>query len=261
VVLFQFWVTRRVSKYRPLIIMAAGTVLYALGFAMYGLVSYYGSFLAAMAIITVGEMMVSPVGQAIVARLAPEAMRGRYMAVYGFSWVLPSAFGPLLAGLVMDNLDPHWVWYGAGILGLAAAGAFYLLEVRVGRARWAAVDRRLRIIQQVEEGAITAEEGARQLDGVGPGIWSRLSPHSAHETPNPRKLRIRLSDLDSGAMKVDLRLPLGLVNTVLYLGGQLSPDLEDSHVVRLRELVAAADAAAGPRRLDTSDERLEVDLE
>ena len=54
------------------------------------------------------------------------------MAVYGFSWVIPSTVGPLLAGLIMDNTDPRWVWYAAGLIGLVAAGAFTLLQRQVG---------------------------------------------------------------------------------------------------------------------------------
>ncbi|MGD8399235.1 MAG: MFS transporter, partial [Anaerolineae bacterium] len=49
VVLFQFPVTRWASKYRPLLVMALGTLLYAVGFAMYGVVAAYGLFLVAMA--------------------------------------------------------------------------------------------------------------------------------------------------------------------------------------------------------------------
>jgi len=133
VVLFQFPVTRRIAKYRPLRLMAAGSLLYAIGFGMYGFVSTSALFVAAMLIITVGEMLTAPTGQALVARFAPEDMRGRYMAVYGFSWVIPFTVGPLLAGLVMDNADPRWVWYAAGLIGLAAAGAFALLQRRAVR--------------------------------------------------------------------------------------------------------------------------------
>ncbi len=133
VVLFQFPVTRQIAKYRPLRLMAAGSLLYAIGFGMYGFVSTYALFIAAMLIITVGEMLTAPTGQALVARFAPEDMRGRYMAVFGFSWVIPFTVGPLLAGLVMDNADPRWVWYAAGLIGLAAAGAFALLQRRAAR--------------------------------------------------------------------------------------------------------------------------------
>ncbi|MEA3396892.1 MAG: MFS transporter [Chloroflexota bacterium] len=133
VVLFQFPVTRRIAKYRPLRLMAAGSLLYTIGFGMYGFVSTSALFVAAMLIITVGELLTAPTGQALVAHFAPEDMRGRYMAVYGFSWVIPFTVGPLLAGLVMDNADPRWVWYAAGLTGLAAAGAFALLQRRAAR--------------------------------------------------------------------------------------------------------------------------------
>lgn len=132
VVLLQFPITRRVGRFPPLYVMAAGMVMYALGFGMYGFVSAYVLFLAAVAVLTVGEMMTAPVSQSLVSQMAPESMRGRYMATYGFSWVIPAAAGPTLAGLVMDHGDPRWVWYGTGILGFVAAGVFLLLRRRVG---------------------------------------------------------------------------------------------------------------------------------
>jgi MFS family permease len=107
VVLFQFFITRRISKYRPLNMMAIGALLYAVGFGMYGFVSAYVLFLVAMAIVTIGEMLTAPTAQAMVAHFAPEDMRGRYMAIFGFSWVIPLTVGPLLAGLIMDNADPR----------------------------------------------------------------------------------------------------------------------------------------------------------
>jgi len=99
---------------------------------MYGFVSAYALFLMAMVVITVGEMITAPTSQAIAARFAPEDMRGRYMAVYGFSWVIPLTVGPLLAGLIMDNADPRWVWYATCLIGMVAAGAFALLQRQVG---------------------------------------------------------------------------------------------------------------------------------
>ncbi|MFL7869929.1 MAG: MDR family MFS transporter [Anaerolineales bacterium] len=124
VVLFQFGITRRIEKRPPLLMMAIGTALYAIGFAMYGFVSAYIMFLLAMVIITLGEMIVAPVGQALVAKFAPEDMRGRYMAVFGYSWGIPFAIGPYLAGIVLDNYDPHVLWYAAGIVGTLAVMGF-----------------------------------------------------------------------------------------------------------------------------------------
>jgi MFS family permease len=133
VVLFQFPITRWTSRRAPLAVMAGGMVMYSIGYAMYGFVSAYAFFLVAMAVLTVGEMMTAPVSQSLVSRMAPERMRGRYMATYGFSWVIPAAAGPTLAGLVMDYADPRWVWYGTGLVGLLAASVFLLLRRRMSR--------------------------------------------------------------------------------------------------------------------------------
>jgi MFS family permease len=260
VVLFQFPITRRIARFRPLMVMTVGTLLYAVGFAMYGFVSLFFFFLLAMVIITIGEMLVSPVGQAIVTQFAPEDMRGRYMAVFGFSWVIPFAIGPLLAGLVLDNLNPNWLWYAAGLLGIVAALAFYLLEKRVERARWAVVDQRIDIIEKLEQGQISAQAASQMLEAVDHGAWARLVPKTETSVER-RHLRIRVSDLSSGMMKMDLRLPMGLVNTVLYAGGQFSADLEDASDVHLRELLSRDGLHEAPKQVEANGERMEVTLE
>jgi len=128
VVLLQFAITRKIGKRPPMLMMALGAIIYAVGFGMYGFVSEYAMFMFAMVIITIGEMIVTPVAQALVAKFSPEEMRGRYMAVFGISWLLPGAIGPLLAGLIMDNGNPLWVWYGSGILATVAAIGFFIFH-------------------------------------------------------------------------------------------------------------------------------------
>ena len=127
VVLLQFPISRRITDRPPLLMMAFGTALYAVGFGMYGMVSSSATFVLAMVIITLGEMIVSPVAQSLMARFAPEDMRGRYMAIFGISWSIPFMIGPLLAGLILDNLNPNLLWYAAGFIGfLSVLGFLYL---------------------------------------------------------------------------------------------------------------------------------------
>ncbi len=138
VVALQFWVTRRISPYPPLLLMAFGTAFYLVGFTMYGIVSGFLLFVVAMIIITFGEMIVVPVAQSLAAQFAPEAMRGRYMAFFSLTWTLPATIGPLAAGLVMDNLDPDWVWYAGGFLCAVSIVLFLRLH-RTASARLATV--------------------------------------------------------------------------------------------------------------------------
>jgi MFS family permease len=132
VILFQFGVTRRVRGRPPFLVMGLGALFYMVGFGMFGLVSVYWLFVAAIVVITIGEMIIMPTSQALAANFSPEEMRGRYMAVYGFTYGAPAAIAPAVAGLIMDNLNPNLVWYiGAGLCALAAF-SFYLLHLRIG---------------------------------------------------------------------------------------------------------------------------------
>ncbi|MFX0002395.1 MAG: MDR family MFS transporter [Candidatus Hermodarchaeota archaeon] len=128
VVFLQFWITKKISKYAPMKMMAFGTIFLMIGFGMYGFISEPYLFFVAMGIITVGECIVYPLGQSTAASFAPEDKRGRYMAVYGFQWMIPNLFGVLAAGLIWVNFGPNWVWYLAGILSLISTIGFWLIH-------------------------------------------------------------------------------------------------------------------------------------
>lgn len=128
VVLFQFPITRRLEKRPPMLMMALGALLLGGGFALYGVFTTFALFLVAMVVITAGEMIMIPISNALVIEYAPEDMRGRYNFVYGLSWGLAYAGGPLLAGLVMDGPEAAWLWYACGLLGVFAALGFLALH-------------------------------------------------------------------------------------------------------------------------------------
>ena len=98
VILLQFWTTRKIKLRAPFTMMALGAFFYAIGFTMFGLdplkaldtsfvlysweISLSGTFIwfmSAVVIITIGEMIIMPVSQALAANFAPEDMRGRYI--------------------------------------------------------------------------------------------------------------------------------------------------------------------------------------
>ncbi len=151
VVLLQFWTTRRIKHRSPFMMIALGALFYAFGFAMFGFdplhalggsfllhkwtVSLSGTyvwFMSAIVIITIGEMIVMPVSQALAANFAPEDMRGRYMAIFGLAWAIPATVGPGLAGLILDNYNPNLLWYLGGALCLVSVLSFYALHLRIG---------------------------------------------------------------------------------------------------------------------------------
>jgi MFS family permease len=132
VVLFQFWLTRQIKNRPPFLMMAFGTVFYVIGFVLFGIVSTFFLFALNIVIITIGEMIVVPTSQALVAGFAPEKMRGRYMAVAGLSWAIPSTIGPGAAGYILDNYNPNLLWYLGGALCGLSVLAYYFLHLRLG---------------------------------------------------------------------------------------------------------------------------------
>jgi MFS family permease len=132
VILFQLWISSVIKRHPPFLMLALGTLFYMLGFSMFGLVSFYWLFILAVVVITFGEMLVMPTSQVLTAHFAPEEMRGRYMAVFSLVWMIPSIFGPGLAGIVLDNYNPNLLWYIGGALCAGSALSFYALHLKLG---------------------------------------------------------------------------------------------------------------------------------
>jgi MFS family permease len=135
VVLFQIWISQRIRKFPPFLMMTLGALFFMTGFSLIGLVQGFGFFLLAVVIATVGEMIVFPTNKALAANFAPTEMRGRYMAIYDLGWTIPATFGPAAAGLILDHYDPNLLWFFGGILCGVSAIGFYALHLWLGRQR------------------------------------------------------------------------------------------------------------------------------
>jgi MFS family permease len=135
VVLLQFWISRMIRYRPPFLMMTLGAGIFALGIFMYGMVTGFVMFVIAAIIVCFGEMFYFPTSQVIAAGFAPKDMRGRYMAVSGFVWSIPSTLGPGAAGYILDNYDPHLLWYIGGFLCLTSAFGYFALHLRLGEQK------------------------------------------------------------------------------------------------------------------------------
>jgi MFS family permease len=127
VVLFQYMVTRVTQRYRRMPVIVIGAAIYALGIFSIALGRSFEAFALSMVIVTTGELIAAPTSLALVAGIAPPDMRARYMGVYGLTWTIASGIAPVIGGILSDNIAPAAIWYGGAVMGLAAAGGFYLL--------------------------------------------------------------------------------------------------------------------------------------
>ena len=121
-------------------------------------------------------------------------------------------------------------------------------------------EERLKILQMLEEGKITAEEAATLLRALGEGRRAA----SAGSTPGGRRqfLRIQVTDLESGTAKVNVTVPMGLVSAGLRMAERFAPELEGFDMGELEELLASGAMGKIVEVMDEEDnERVEIYVE
>lgn len=120
---------------------------------------------------------------------------------------------------------------------------------------------RAQILNMVSEGKISAEEGARLLNAIA-SHDRRERPARVDEALRGRWLRVRVLDMVTGKPKVNVSLPMGLVNVGLRLGAQFVPELAD---INLDEFMSAIDEGTRGKILEVEDpeddERVEIFVE
>jgi len=52
------------------------------------------------------------------------------MSLYTITWSIGTALGPLIGGILNDQISPSATWIGAGLLGFVGAGLFFLFSRR-----------------------------------------------------------------------------------------------------------------------------------
>lgn len=77
-------------------------------------------------------------------------------------------------------------------------------------------EERMRILKMVEEGTISAEDAARLLSALDKASGETGSAGAAAGDSSARRVfRVRITDTMTGQSKVNVNLPMGLVDTVL----------------------------------------------
>lgn len=127
VVLLQYFVTRYTERFPARYVVTVGALVYTLGLMSVIPASTLLHFTIAMVIFTLGELIFEPTALKFVADLAPEDMRARYLGVLSLGYPLGSGLGPVLGGILNDNVAPVAIWYGAGALAFLSVVIFFVL--------------------------------------------------------------------------------------------------------------------------------------
>jgi hypothetical protein len=88
----------------------------------------------------------------------------------------------------------------------------------------ATTEERVKILNLIQEGKITAEEGAKLLSALGKS--SPKPPRRRLSMGSAKWLRVRVTDMASGKSKVNVNLPLKLVDAGMNIAAQFAPDVD-----------------------------------
>jgi hypothetical protein len=115
----------------------------------------------------------------------------------------------------------------------------------------ATTEERMKILKMVEEGKISAEEGAKLLAALSEGRRGVGAPNMPRSPGAPRWLRIRVTDVNSGRSKASVQIPLDLVDAGMKIGAHFAPEVEG---VDMNNVMNALRAGMTGKIIDVVDE-------
>ena len=130
VVTLQVAVTQITKRYATLPVLTLGATFYMIAVGGMTFSSGFWGFWILMVVMTIGELILVPTASTYAANLAPADKRGRYMSIFGLSWRIAIGTGPILGGVLNDNLGPKAIWVGGGLIGLLSVVTFLILMKR-----------------------------------------------------------------------------------------------------------------------------------
>ena len=94
----------------------------------------------------------------------------------------------------------------------------------------ASTEERMRILMMIQEGKISAGEGARLIEALDelsePTPPPIPSPSTIPGAKKPRYLHVLITDTDTAKTRVNVRLPVSLINSGIRMGARFAPEIE-----------------------------------
>lgn len=127
-------------------------------------------------------------------------------------------------------------------------------------------EERMRILKMIEDGTISAEDGIRLLDSIDQSqkkapLTNSITAEGDLER-SARFFRVRVTDSESGKTRVNVRLPISVINAGFKMGARFSPSIQG---LETKELMAFIRSGTIGRIIDVYDdqdgEHVEVFLE
>ena len=110
---------------------------------------------------------------------------------------------------------------------------------------------RMKILKMIQDGKISAEEGAKLLAALTESQRGPGSSTSARAAGAGHLLRIRVTDIASGRSKASVQIALGLIDAGLKIGAQFIPKVDG---VDMSAMMDAIRSGATGKIIDVVDD-------
>lgn len=125
----------------------------------------------------------------------------------------------------------------------------------------ATTEERIKILNMIREGKITAEEGAKLLSALS-GAQKEARRPVSRPSGGPRWFRVRVTDLVTGKTKTSVNIPLGLMEWGIQIGAQFAPEVANLDLEQLNEMLQSGLEGKIVDVLDEEDgEHVEIFIE
>ncbi|HWQ45310.1 MAG TPA: hypothetical protein VN376_00505 [Longilinea sp.] len=120
-------------------------------------------------------------------------------------------------------------------------------------------EERLKVLKMIQEGKLNAEEGLKLLEALGEKQPSETGVNPPKE---PRYMIVKVTDTNSGRNRVNLRLPVSVLQAGAKVGARFTTEVDGLDITRLLEAVRAGETGQIVDVVDEKDgERVQVFLE
>jgi hypothetical protein len=111
----------------------------------------------------------------------------------------------------------------------------------------ATTEERLKILKMIEEGKVSAEEGAKLLAALTAGN----RPSGGIAASGAKWLRVRVTDVNSGRSKATVQIPLTLMDAGMKIGAHFAPEIDG---VNMDQLMVALRSGMTGKIIDVTDD-------
>ena len=90
-------------------------------------------------------------------------------------------------------------------------------------------EERMKILKMISDGKITAEEGSRLISALSQKSEKEIK--FAKRSRSNQMLRVRVTDMSTGKAKVNVNVPMKLVDAGLNIAAQFTPEMENAQMM------------------------------